>query len=457
MGISTWSKWVRALSSPHSAQRRRSRSAMARLDLLGPERLEHRQLLSGVNTTAADIVGVSRATPKAGSTVHIFFFSVGAVEVQEGPNGTSTTVNLTIFASPSPKKDIQIDGKFEVSGEGDGFADENDFDVSDFHVTMRKNQSSVTVQATIFGDNLVEPDESFRARITKVSPGAVIDGSPASFTILNDDEPVDPSLPNVSFVNATGQVATEGETQNFTLQLDAMSDVDVTVTVHLASASKAATGNIPATVPADVQFAGGETDLVVVIPAMTLTKSFSVSLVDDSALESTESYSVSIKSAVNANLGTPLSQVAAIADNDAPPTVSVQAVTEVTEGNTGTLTVPVTISLSQATDHDVTIKFKTAVANLAPKSQRATTRKDFLPITGTVTIAAGQTTGTALVKVVGDTQVEADEKFIVKLLSVNGATLDQAHSSGEVVILNDDESFNQFSARTKGRNLRHLK
>jgi len=65
-------------------------------------------------------------------------------------------------------------------------------------------------------------------------------------------------------------------------------------------------------------------------------------------------------------------------------------------------------------------------------------KKDFVTETGKVTILAGQTSAMIAVKIVGDTVVEPDEVFAVRLTKATGAVLDEYDSQGMVYIQNDD-------------------
>lgn len=102
----------------------------------------------------------------------------------------------------------------------------------------------------------------------------------------------------------------------------------------------------------------------------------------------------------------------------------------VVEGNSGTTNAVFSVSLSQASSTPVTVQYTTAdgTATLA--------NNDYVAAAGTLTFAPGVTTQTFSVKVVGDTQVEPDETFAVKLSNPVGATLSRAQATG--TIKNDD-------------------
>ncbi|HEY4308594.1 MAG TPA: cellulose binding domain-containing protein [Pirellulales bacterium] len=110
------------------------------------------------------------------------------------------------------------------------------------------------------------------------------------------------------------------------------------------------------------------------------------------------------------------------------PTLSIADVTQA-EGNSGTSNFVFNVSLSAAATTPVTVKYSTA-------NGTATAGSDYSTTTGTLTIAAGQTTGQIVVPVLGDTTVELNETFTVSLSNPTGATINRATATG--TITNDD-------------------
>lgn len=101
----------------------------------------------------------------------------------------------------------------------------------------------------------------------------------------------------------------------------------------------------------------------------------------------------------------------------------------VVEGNSGTSTAAFAVTLSQASASPVTVNYATANGS-------ATAGSDFVAGSGTVTFAAGETSKTVGIGVVGDSTVEPDETFTVTLSNPSGATLSRTVATG--TIANDD-------------------
>jgi hypothetical protein len=85
----------------------------------------------------------------------------------------------------------------------------------------------------------------------------------------------------------------------------------------------------------------------------------------------------------------------------------------------------------------VTVKWATAVGGGGDASEKATSKVDYPPQSGTVTIPAGQTAATIPVAVFGGTKLENNEKFLVNLSNPTNAVLSMAQSA--IVTIGNDE------------------
>jgi subtilisin family serine protease len=104
--------------------------------------------------------------------------------------------------------------------------------------------------------------------------------------------------------------------------------------------------------------------------------------------------------------------------------------TSVVEGNSGTVTASVRLSLSPASGEAVTASY--SISNGSAEGPA-----DFTPSTGTVTFNPGETSKTIPVSVNGDTAVEPDETFVVALTGLSSnARFTNASVTG--TILDDD-------------------
>jgi hypothetical protein len=110
---------------------------------------------------------------------------------------------------------------------------------------------------------------------------------------------------------------------------------------------------------------------------------------------------------------------------DDPPSMSISNVT-VTEGNTGTADATFTLTLSRASDVDVTVHYDTADITAAAGS-------DYTVASGDVIIPAGQTSQTFTVAVSGDRLGEPTETFAVNLSAPTNATIGDSQGIGAIL------------------------
>ena len=175
-----------------------------------------------------------------------------------------------------------------------------------------------------------------------------------------------------------------------------------------------------------VTFAAGET-----------VKTVSIPVVGDTEIEADEQFTISLK---DPSAGLAIQTGSAIGtirnDDGAPPAVSISAAASVkAEGNSGAtaFTFTVTRTGSAAAGASVSYAVTGSVTNPANAADFV---GNVLP-SGVVSFAAGETTKTLSINVLGDVTVEPDNGFIVTLANPSaGLTLGAASANG--TILNDD-------------------
>jgi hypothetical protein len=173
-----------------------------------------------------------------------------------------------------------------------------------------------------------------------------------------------------------------------------------------------------------VSFAPGQT-----------SRQIDVLVTGDTKVEPNETFAIVLTSPQNATLAKDTGTITITNDDSQPPpgnpTVSISDLT-LTEGNSGSTSGYVTISLSAASTQTVTVQW-------APSDGTATKAdNDYsFPLTGgSVSFAPGQTSRQIDVLVTGDTKVEPNETFAIVLSNPQNATL--AKATGTITISNDD-------------------
>jgi large repetitive protein len=122
------------------------------------------------------------------------------------------------------------------------------------------------------------------------------------------------------------------------------------------------------------------------------------------------------------------------------PTITINDST-ITEGNSGTTNITFTITLSQASTQAVSVNYNTS--NIT-----ALSGSDYTATSGAITFAAGETTKTITIAILGDTIAESTETFALNLTNAINATITRA--TGTATILDSDIATTANGIRSGG-------
>ncbi|HEX8308136.1 MAG TPA: Calx-beta domain-containing protein, partial [Allosphingosinicella sp.] len=353
--------------------------------------------------------------PQAAAAAPTITIQATPISQAEG-NGGATAFVFTLTRS-SGTSDATV--AYAVTGSGglDG-ADFVGGTLPSGTATFSGSSLTTTVTINVAGDSTIEVDETFTVTLSNPSTGYGL-GSTSSQTgtITNDDTPV-LSIANVSM--------TEGDsgtvTYTFTVSLDRPAPTGG-VTFDIATADDSAT-------TADGDYVGrtltGQT-----IAAGLTSYTFDVTVNGDTAVEPDEVFLVNVTSVANATVGDGQG-TGTILNNDQPP-IPVASVADaaIAEGNSGVRYLTFTVALSFAPTGPVTIDYSTSDGT-------ATAGSDYLAVSGQLSFAAGETSKTVSVPVIGDTVVEASETLTLTLSNATGATI--GDSAGQGTITNDESA-----------------
>jgi hypothetical protein len=330
--------------------------------------------------------------------------SIADVTVTEGNTGTLNALFNVSISSPSAQP---ISVNYATSN-GTAVAPA-DYSTRSGTLTIPAGSTSAQITVPVVGDTLDEQNETFVVTLTAPVNAAIADDS-AIGTITDNDGTPSLAINNVSVTE------TDAGSVNATFTVNLSSASGQTVSVNYSTA------NVTATSPADY---GALSGTLAFAPGMT-TQQISVLVNGDTLEEANETFQVNLASPVNATLADGLG-VGTIVDND-PPTISINNRT-VTEGNTGTLAVVYTVSLSFAHSQPVSLNYATA-------NGTAVAPADYTAVSGTLTIPAGATSGQITVQLVGDVLDEANETYTVNLSSPVNGTI--ANGTGLGTITDND-------------------
>lgn len=341
--------------------------------------------------------------------------SVNDVTITEGDSGAKNAV-FTVSLSEPAAVDVGFwVGTAEVSAVGND--DFQHYYSSPY--TIPAGQTTYTMNLVIFGDSVMETDETFQVLLENVTNATVVKGVGVG-TIVNDDAGPSPTLMIGNQWIAEGNAGTK--TANFTVQLSQVAATDVSFSV--------ATSNGTASAGSDYTGLNVSNQ---VIPAGQLRKTVAVTISGDTSSERDENFTVNLSNVTGATLGR--GQALGTIGNDDNVSAVKISVSDVyvQEHNSGTQEATFYVSLSQAAASTVTFDIKT-------EDSSASAGSDYVAkaLVGQ-TIAAGQTSKTFTVTVNGDTTPEDEEHFIVTLANVStNAALQYADPHGVASIPNDD-------------------
>ncbi|MBD2078274.1 DUF4347 domain-containing protein [Phormidium sp. FACHB-592] len=129
------------------------------------------------------------------------------------------------------------------------------------------------------------------------------------------------------------------------------------------------------------------------------------------------------------------------------PIVTLSSTSNRTEGNSGTTAYTFTVNLSNTSAETVTVNYTTADGTATVADN------DYTAVSGVLTFNPGETSKTITVAVKGDTKVEQEETFLVKLLSSSNAMIASDANIRVGTIANDDQVQLLWRDRISGQNV----
>jgi hypothetical protein len=355
----------------------------------------------------------------------------------EGNTGT-TTKQVTITLDHAPAAGHPVTIGFTVSSlTGDTAVAGTDYVVPAINtVTFQPGELTKTFDIEIKGDNIHEGDEKFTVALTSAT-NAVVDADPlkssTKVTIADDD-----GIPMVSIADASFTEGNASAPMTFTLTLS--NPTTSTVTVHLKT--------LAGTAGALSDFIAINDQLVTFAPGQT-TQTVTVQVVGDQIDEPTETFTVELSNPSKDDSNNPTltlgdsTAIGTILDNDLR-LLSVNDVT-ISEGNSGTKVLHFTVSLSAQAQQTVTVHYFT-------EDDTATNGSDYFATSGTLTFFPSETSKTVDVTIQGDTTVEPDEHFLVRLSADSVEPLNAIISDnlGIGTIQNDESQYSLGAAVVSG-------
>jgi hypothetical protein len=328
---------------------------------------------------------------------------------------TAITVNLSWTGSATMTAD------YTVSATGGTLGANN------ATITLAAGATTATLSLTPVNDTAIEGVETVSLTLAAGTGYAVGSPNSASGTITDDD------FAAVVSVSATDANGAEAGSDAIVFVITRTVILSTAITVNLSW-----TGSATMTTDYTVGAMGGTlgaNNATITLAAGVASATLTLTPVNDNIVEGAETINLTLAAGTGYVLGSPSAASGTIADDDSASLSITDASTA--EGNGGTKTVNLTVSLSNPSSTTVTVAWATGGGT-------ATSGVDYQAASGTVTFTAGQTTQTIVLTVIGDRTTEPNETFQVQLSSPVGATI--SDGIGVVTIVDDEKALTAATA-----------
>lgn len=347
------------------------------------------------------VVGCGFETPPPTEELPKVYFAVEQSLTDESITTTALKLRLSMVT------DDPVTVEYEVAG-GSAKAEE-DYNDAKGEVTFEPFVETMNIELSIINDGIEEGEEDLKIRLKSpknAELGAVFEHQLIISANL---------LPRVRFVAAASTAGEETGVQNFAVQLDRLSPVDVRVRYTLSGSAE----------PTD----HGLVDGFVTIPVGQLSQPLLAPIQNDPTDEDEETIDIDLIAQAGAVVAPGMGEhVHTIVDDDPPPTIGFAPVASST-GETGTAELAVTLSL--ASEKQIQVDYLAATGGTASGN-------DFTVTPSTLTFAPGITSRPVPVVIASDVIDEDDETARVALTNAKNATLQAAATLHTLTITDDD-------------------
>jgi hypothetical protein len=333
---------------------------------------------------------------------------IGAAAYSISEAGPVATITVTRSGGTASNVTVQYATADGTATAGD------DYTAVSGTLTFGANVMSQTFNVPILEDSLGETNETVLLAISNATGGATLGARKTATLTITENESV------LQFSVALSTVAESAPKATITVKRSGDTTTAVTVDYITADGSAVAGQDYVAT-SGTLSF-----------PAKATSKTFTVSILNDTAVESGEVLALSLQSPVGGVLGPQGSAALAITDDEAQLAFSVASYSGKEGGPAAVVTVK-----------RVGNKTAPATVDYATSDGSATAGADYTATSGTLTIPAGSTSKTFNVPILNDADAEPPETVNLALSNPTGASLGL---SAAVLTIADDEPLVGFSA-----------
>lgn len=337
-------------------------------------------------------------------------------------NSTSLNTRNTGVATLNHPSAFPVTVNYSVTG-GSATGVGTDYALPAGTLTFAAGETTKNILFTVVDDSSYEGNETIDLDLSGAVGGSIGLQSTHTHTIVDND-----SVPTVQFAFASS--ADLESTTPHTVVVSLSNPSASTATVNYSVAGGTATTTTDYSLPAGtLTFAAGE-----------ITKTISMSVVNDSTYESDETVSISLSTPSGATLGSPTSHTHTITNDDGAPVISFASGAGSSNENIGTATIPVT--LTNASSSNVTVQYSVTGGTAAGGGV------DFTLAAGTLTFVAGTTTANLLVPIIDDAISEQTEDIQITLATPTNGTVGVPATRTESIIDNEPLPQIRFASAT---------
>ena len=320
--------------------------------------------------------------------------SISNATVVEG-----ATASLTVTRSGQTSTAVSVN---YATANGTAVAP-GDYGATSGTLTFQPSETTKTIAVGTVDDSAYESTENFTVNLSGATAGAVINKAVGTITLTDNDNP-----PSFSISSAS---ATEGNPLALTVTKSGTSAIPLSVSYGTSDGTAVAPGDYAAA-SGTLTFQPGDT-----------TKSISISTVNDTIYEGSETFRVYLSGATGGAVISNAAGTGTILDNDAAPAFSISNAS-VTEGQVAS----VTITKSGSTGLNSSVSYATADGTAGSgQYQSASGILTFLPWEASKTIP---------IRTIDNVQYNNPKLFSMSLSSPTNATV--MVPSATITILNDD-------------------
>ena len=349
------------------------------------------------------------------------------VNIEDNDSGGGTAVVNVSANDPTAAEAGSSTGQFTITRTGGNMSQSlmvsfamtgtatsgSDYSSVGMYATIGPGQNSTTVTITPIDDSSVESNETAILTLSSGSGYTLGTNQSGTVTISDNDTPPTPTVT----ISATDSSATETGSGTGQFTVTRTGSTSQSLVVNFTVSGTATSGSDYTSLGTAITIAAGQS-----------TGTLTVTPNDDSTIESSETVIVTLASGSGYNLGSTTSDTVTISDNDTP--VITIGATDPTAAEAGPGTGQFTITRTGSTTASLVVNFSL--------SGTATSGNDFTSLGTSLTIAAGQATGTLTVTPVNDTQIESNETVIVTLSTGSGYAL--GSTTSDTVTIEDDDT-----------------